>query len=59
MNRDIISNRFKDLANMAYLKGIPVFTDFLDLKEQTKYIEFISDKNMPPIDTILNGGIFF
>ena len=59
MNRDIISNRFKDLANMAYLKGIPVFTDFLDLKEQTKYIEFISDKNMPPIDTLLNGGIFF
>lgn len=59
MNRDIISNRFKDLANMAYLKGIPVFTDFLDLKEQTKYFEFISDKNMPPIDTMLNGGIFF
>lgn len=59
MNRDIISNRFKDLANMAYLKGIPVFTDFLDLNEQTKYIEFISDKNMPPVNTLLNGGIFF
>lgn len=59
MNRDIISNRFKDLANMAYLKGIPVFTDFLDLKEQTKYIEFISDKNMPPVNTLLNGGVFF
>lgn len=59
MNRDIISNRFKDLANMAYLKGIPVFTDFLDLKEQTEYMEFISDKNMPPVNTTLNGGIFF
>ena len=59
MNRDIILNRFKDLANAAYLKGIPVFTDFLDLEEQTKYIEFISDKNMPPIDTLLDGGIFF
>ena len=59
MNRDIISNRFKDLANMAYLKGIPAFTDFLDLNEQTKYIEFISDKNMPPVKTLLSGGVFF
>ena len=59
MNRDIISNRFKDLANMAYLKGIPAFTDFLDLKEQTKYIEFISEKNMPPVNTLLSGGVFF
>ena len=59
MNKDIISNRFKDLANKAYLKGIPVFTDFLDLMEQTEYIEFISGKNMPPVNTMLNGGIFF
>ena len=59
MDKDIISSRFKDLANRAYLKGIPLFTDFLDLQEQTKLIEFISDKDMPPINIMLNGGVFF
>lgn len=59
MNQDIISNRFKDLASTAYNRGIPVFTDFLDLVQQTEYIDFISNKNMPPVKSMLNGGLIF
>lgn len=59
MNQDIISKRFKELANAAYLRGIPAFTDFLDLMQQTEYMKFITDKNMPPVKTFLNGGLFF
>lgn len=59
MNGSLISKRFYDLANTAYIREIPVFTDFLDLMQQTEYMKFISDANMPPVKTFLNGGLVF
>lgn len=59
MDKDIISKRLNDLANTAYLRGIPTFTDFLDLGQQTQYIEFIMSNKMPPVKTCLNGGLLF
>lgn len=57
MNVDVNNSRFNDLANTAYLRGIPTFTEFLDLHQQTEYFEFIMSKKMPPIKTCLNGGL--
>ncbi len=57
MNDDIFTNRLKDLANTTYIRNIPTFTNFLDLNEQTVYYEFILNKNMPPVNCTLNGGL--
>ena len=57
MNQDIISKRLKDLANTAYLRGIPAFTDFLDLMQQTEYMEFITDKNMLKVSDIIETSV--
>ncbi len=54
---DIFINRLKDLANTTYIRNIPTFTNFLDLNGQTVYYEFILNKNMPPVNCTLNGGL--
>lgn len=59
MNQDITLKRLEDLANTAYLRGIPVFTDFLDLGQQTEYNKYIMSNKMPPVKTSLSGGLIF
>lgn len=49
--------RLNDLATTAYLRGIPTYTDYLDLNQQTEYIEYITSNKMPPVKTFLNGGL--
>lgn len=57
MSQEIFAKRLNDLANMAYRRGIPTYTDYLDLNQQTEYIEYITSNKMPPVNTILNGGL--
>lgn len=59
MNQDIISKRLNDLANTAYIRDIPTFTDFLDLSQQAQYIQYIKSDKMPPVKTSLSGGLVF
>lgn len=49
--------RLNDLATTAYLRGIPAYTDYMDLNQQTEYIEYIKSNKMPPVKTFLNGGL--
>ncbi len=56
MNKEeqILINRLSDLANMAYQRNIPMFSDFLNLNEQS-ILE--SQKNtMPPVSISTVGG---
>jgi len=50
--------RLKELSNITYTRGIPQFTDFLDLNQQTVFYEFINSKDMPPVKATLHGGLF-
>lgn len=50
----ILKNRFLDLANTAYRRGIPTATDFLSLYEQDFYYQI--KKELPPVYSILSGG---
>lgn len=59
MDKNIVSKRFKDLANAAYTRNYPVFSDFLDLAEQAEYFRVLNDKGMPPVKSFLNGGLIF
>lgn len=56
MNKEenILYKRFIELANICYYKNIPVFSDFLDLNEQTIFLSCI--KELPSIKFILDGG---
>lgn len=55
MNKEenILYKRFIELANTCYYKNIPVFSDFLDLNEQTVFLGCI--KELPPIRFLLDG----
>ncbi len=46
--------RLIDLANLAYNRDIPVFSDFLDINEQS--IFYSLHKELPPVNYILMGG---
>lgn len=50
----ILKNRFMDLANTAYRRGIPTATDFLTLYEQDFFYQV--KKELPPVYSILSGG---
>lgn len=50
----ILKNRFMDLANTAYRRGIPTATDFLTLYEQDFFYQM--KKELPPVYSILSGG---
>jgi len=47
-----------DLANTAYRKNIPTYSDFLNLYEQNLFLSF-RESTVPPIDYELNGGTLF
>jgi len=50
----ILCNRFKDLANTAYHRGICTFTDFLNLNEQGLLLSI--KKELPMIQYFTFGG---
>lgn len=51
---NILKNRLRELAGMSYHRGIPVFSDFLNLNEQNL---FKNDYlNMPPVSIEALGG---
>lgn len=50
----ILRNRFLDLANTTYRRGIPTATDFLSLYEQDFYYQV--KKELPPVYSMLSGG---
>lgn len=50
----LLKNRFLDLANMAYRRGIPAATDFLTLNEQDFFYQI--KKELPPVYSTLSGG---
>lgn len=56
MDKDeqILINRLKELAASSYQRGIPVFSDFLNMNEQTLFKREIS--KMPPISIDALGG---
>ncbi len=55
MNKeDILHKRFIELANICCYKNIPVFSDFLDLNEQTIFLGCI--KELPLVNYRLDGG---
>ncbi len=56
MNKEenILYKRFIELANTCYYKNIPVFSDFLDLNEQTVFLSCV--KELPSVKYILDGG---
>lgn len=56
MNQDekILAKRLLDLANMAYQRNVPFFSDFLNLNEQNVFQQIMQD--MPPISCSLMGG---
>ncbi len=56
MNKEesIIYKRFIELANTCYFRNTPVFSDFLDLNEQTVFLSCI--KELPPVNFKLDGG---
>ena len=47
-------NRFVDLAEMSYRRGIPTSTDFLTLYEQDFFYQI--KKELPPVYAMLSGG---
>lgn len=55
-NKDeqILCNRFKDLANNAYHRGICTFTDFLNLNEQGLFLRIKNE--LPMIQYFTFGG---
>lgn len=56
MNQEDIltQKRLTELANTAYQRNIPVFSDFLGLNEQSVFQQILHD--MPPITCCLMGG---
>lgn len=56
MDKDemILINRLKELANISYQRGIPIFSDFLNINEQSIFKREIS--KMPPVSYDALGG---
>ena len=56
MDKDdqLIVNRLKELANTSYQRGIPMFSDFLNINEQSLFKREIS--KMPPVSFEALGG---
>lgn len=56
MNKEenILYKRFIELANTCYYRSMPVFSDFLDLNEQTVFLN--STRELPPVKYVLDGG---
>lgn len=50
----ILINRLKELANASFQRGIPMFSDFLNMNEQTIFKREIS--KMPPVSFEALGG---
>lgn len=50
----LLRNRFLDLADTAYRRGIPTATDFLSLHEQDYFYQV--KKELPPVYAMLSGG---
>lgn len=50
----LLEKRFLELANTAYQKSIPLYTDFLTLYEQDIFLRLKT--KLPPIYTLLDGG---
>lgn len=50
----LLKNRFLDLANTTYRRGIPTSTDFLSLYEQDFFYQV--KKELPPVYMMLSGG---
>jgi len=50
----ILTNRLKELANLAFNKDVPMFTDFLNLDEQQTLNQLT--KEFPPIKIVKFGG---
>lgn len=56
MNQEemMLSRRFIDLANAAYQRNVPMFSDYLNLNEQSVFEQTLRD--MPPVICRLTGG---
>ena len=54
----ILRNRFLELANLTYRRGIPTSTDFLTLYEQDFFCQQWEQKKkeLPPVYSMLSGG---
>lgn len=50
----LLSKRLIELANLAYQRNVPFFSDFLNLNEQDVFQQSVH--NMPPISYCLMGG---
>lgn len=50
----LLRNRFLELANRAFQRGIPTSTDFLTLYEQDFFYQ--TKKELPPVYAVLSGG---
>ncbi len=54
--------RLSDAAGRCYNRGIPVFTDFLDINRQSVFTAFSSGEKgifgfkMPPVSCVMSGG---
>lgn len=56
-DEQLFLKHISDLANAAYQKNIPTYTDFLSLYEQDLFLSH--RESVPPIDYTLNGGTPF
>ena len=54
MKENYIQNRFIELADKCYYKNIPVYTEFLNLNEQSIFMSMIT--KLPPVQYQLTGG---
>lgn len=53
-DEQILINRLKDIANTSYQRGIPMYSDFLNMNEQTILKRELS--KMPPVSIEALGG---
>ena len=56
MNKEehYLKNRFKELAEIAYIRNIDTNSDFLNLNEQSILMNLL--KELPPVKLHLTGG---
>lgn len=56
MNKEdaMLAGRIKELANMCYQKSIPIYSDFLNLNEQSMAWQMITQ--LPPVTVMAVGG---
>lgn len=54
-----MTKRFEDMISLSYNRGVPMFTDFLDLNQQSQFYNYINNsKNKPPVKCELYGGLY-